>query len=205
MHKVLNEAQRLASSNQISASFDGSWMRRGRKSNVELVTCISLFTNKMESMSATSSVQNVEEEVIGDKCGKNYEGSSGGMETKSVLSIITHIFEKYDVKITRFLEDGDSRAFANAKANLSWDIDKLECTNHVSKRMGSRLRKRKLEIKDLKLIAKGRRKGLEGQWWLTDAAIDKIQSFYSFIIYESKGGVDAKKDTCNVQSHSIHQ
>jgi hypothetical protein len=113
------------------------------------------------------------------------------MEPEGAFRIIKKIFHSTGLMITKYLGDGDSKAYAKARSSFDWDIEKLECTNHVAKRMGSRLRKCKLENKDVKLaVFGGKRKGLGGMHGLTDNAINKIQQFYSWIILNNTGDVD---------------
>jgi hypothetical protein len=45
------------------------------------------------------------------------------------------------VQYKYFLGDGDSRAFSAVEEMNLYPVEKLECLNHVQKRMGTRLRK----------------------------------------------------------------
>ncbi|KAI2810615.1 hypothetical protein BLOT_001778 [Blomia tropicalis] len=54
-------------------------------------------------------------------------------------------------------------------------MEKLECTNHVSKRISARLRKKKNEF------------CLKGKGKLTEAAINRIHSYYSHYIRSNIG------------------
>ena len=96
-------------------------------------------------------------------------------------SIVTDIFQrseqKYKLKYTRFIGDGDTNTFkkvsvAKPEGNAV-EIEKLECVGHVQKRLGTRLR-------NLKLTMKGKKreegKTLDGKGRLPDKAIDKMQT-----------------------------
>lgn len=170
----------------LTVSFDGSWMRRGHLSLVGITSAIALWINKIVGIDVRHLYCPVCKGKVrpcprGSSCGINYVGSSGGMESLGAVTIIKSIYEENNTRITRYLGDGDSRAFAKAKAAIEFEIEKLECSNHLCKRVGSRLRKRKKETKAL-VLSNGR-KGLGGRGGLTDAAVDKIQSFYNFIIH----------------------
>jgi len=58
----------------------------------------------------------------GDKCVTNYAGSSGGMEPEGVCDIIFALKDKFDLRVTKFLGDGDSRGFAKAKSSIDWPL-----------------------------------------------------------------------------------
>ena len=195
MNRAVEEAKQQAmvttGTEDLTASFDGTWMKRGFQSLVGLVSCIGVFTNKIIGIDVLHKYcpmcKGNDECKYGDKCRINYQGSSGGMEPVGAVSIIKKIYDSYKVKITQYLGDGDSKAFALVKSTINWPIEKLECINHISKRMGGRLRKRVKENKTFKFEG---REGLGGKGRLTGQAIDKIQQYYSWIIYRSKSEVE---------------
>ena len=157
-------------SSELTASFDGSWMKRyGHNSKAGITTCVSAFTNKIIDVDVRHKYcqmcKGKTQCKHGEHCGINYDGSSGGMETTGAITIVQRIHQKYGVKITEYLSDGDSRAFAKTKAAIQWAIEKLECKNHLAKRMGARLRRRKAEMKGLKIVDIGKRKGIGGPGW----------------------------------------
>ena len=171
----------------LRASFDGTWMKRGRTSKVGMVAAIGP-NNKVVGLEVLHKYcPNCKGKHCdqGDKCAINYQGSSGGMEPVGAVNIIKGIHKETGVKVTEYLGDGDSRGFSKAQAEVDWNIEKLECVNHVAKRMGARLRKRKAEKKGVKLP--NGRKGLGGLGQLTDNRIDKIQQYYNHIVRSNPG------------------
>jgi hypothetical protein len=76
------------------------------------------------------------------KCNINYTGTSGGMEVAGAVAIFSRSEEKYGLRYTRYISDGDSRAFKAVVAAMPYgpsvEMEKLECIGHVKKRMGGR-------------------------------------------------------------------
>ncbi|GFW80395.1 uncharacterized protein TNCV_2945271 [Trichonephila clavipes] len=114
---------------------------------------------------------------------KNFNGYSGRMEVDGALSIFQRSVQRYDVRYTKYLGDGDSKAFDNIVKNEVYGdnctITKLECIGHVMKRMGSRLRRFKAKMRGQKL-SDG--KALCGKNRLTEASIDQLQTYYGLAI-----------------------
>ncbi len=170
-----------------SASFDGSWMKRGKVSLIGFVSAIGMYTNKVigidvRSKYCQSCKGKATEKMpckLGSECGVNHRGSSGAMEPKGAVNIINTLAQK-NIKITEYLGDGDSKAFSLVKSTFGDDIKKLECVNHVAKRMGKRLLERKKTVKGL-----GGKNG-----GLTIEACKKIQAYYHWIITSSDGDVN---------------
>ncbi|GFX49795.1 uncharacterized protein TNCV_3073481 [Trichonephila clavipes] len=119
----------------------------------------------------------------GPVCKKNFNGYSGRMEVDGALSIFQRSVQRYDVRYTKYLGDGDSKAFDNIVKNEVYDdnctITKLECIGHVMKRMGSCLRRFKAKMRGQKL-SDG--KALCGKNRLTEASIDQLQIYYGLAI-----------------------
>ena len=200
MQRAVEEAKQQAlvttGKDDLTASLDGSWMRRGRASLAGFVLCIALFTNKIIGIDVRHKYcpmcKGKGECKYGNECRINYNGSSGGMEPVGAASIFKEIFKKYGVKITQYLGDGDSRAFSRVRNEVSWPIQKLECMNHIAKRMGGRLRNKVKENKNFEIQGQ-RHKGLDGKGRLTGKAINMIQQYYSWIIYRSINDVEKMK------------
>lgn len=111
------------------------------------------------------------------------------MEPVGAVNIVQKIFEKTGTKITHYLSDGDSKAFSQVAKfcqHNGWEICKLECTNHVSKRVNTNLRKIRTLNSKVKLPGNSR-VGLGGKGRLTTVAIEKIQNYYTWIIKNSGG------------------
>lgn len=183
----------------VAASLDGSWMRRGYAALLGLVSCINIFTNKVIGFDVRSKYcpkcKGKEGICSEEECRMNHVGSSGSMEPVGAAAILRQIYEKYSMKLIYYLGDGDSKGFGQARAAAAaygWDIQKLECINHVSKRIGKRLRNRVTEVKNL-LVEGQTKKGIGGVGRLTGPNIDKIQRHYAGIIRSSNGDVQLMK------------
>lgn len=72
------------------------------------------------------------------------------MESASAVILFKHFIEKRGVRYKEMLGDGDSKAFLAVVENDPYEdlqVSKIECVNHVAKRMGSRLRNTKIKCK----------------------------------------------------------
>lgn len=194
MDRAIEEATRHALETtgfaDIAASFDGSWRGHGFNSIVGYTSGASVYLDKLIGVDVrhkTCSVCKGKGDCrLGPDCGKNHKGSSGSMEAEGAKAIVKKIFDDNHVKITKYLGDGDSRAFGRVKQqigelDLDWTIEKLECANHIAKRIGARLREAVKKIKGL---------GGRGGGKLTVAVINQIQRYYTWIIYSSEGNVE---------------
>ncbi|XP_070383699.1 uncharacterized protein, partial [Dermacentor albipictus] len=184
-------AQEVGSAN-LAVMFDGTWQKRGHKSHNGIGTAISVETglcldfevlsNYCQSCSTRKPFESEEEEEIWQAfhmpvCEKNADCSAHAMETNAALRIWKRT-ESYTtpLRFTTFLSDGDSKAYTAvsvAKVYGSAPITKEDCTNHVAKRLGTALRKLKMP---------------QGQK-LTDAVIQKLQSYFQVAITANRGSV----------------
>lgn len=135
----------------ISAAFDGTWQKRGYQSLNGVVTATCIETGKVIDVSIlTKHCKCSNKENHDDSCTANYIGSSGGMEVAGAKEIFSRSIEKYNVRYVNFLGDGDSKGYNAVVACKPYGedvtISKLECVNHIQKRMGSRLRKLKKDL-----------------------------------------------------------
>lgn len=85
-------------------------------------------------------------------CNRNHFGSSGSME-EDMVEIFSRSVEKYNVKYTSYLGDGDSSTYSNIVKSQSYgknvQILKKECCGHVQKRFGTQMRKLKEQTKNI--------------------------------------------------------
>lgn len=106
-------------------------------------------------------------------CKSNYTGASGGMEVAGAKAICLRSETKLGVRYVKYLGDGDSKGFQSVlEAKPYGDevvIEKLECVGHIQKRLGTRLRNLKKNMKGVDL-SDG--KPLGGKGRLTDPEID---------------------------------
>ena len=106
-----------------------------------------------------------------------------------------------------FVADGDSGCFSNVKEACynkyggSYSIIKEECTGHVQKRMGTRLREYNKKMRGTKpkdgLIVGGKNR-------LTDKGINKIQNYYGQAIRGNIGDKEGmKKEIWAIFEHCV--
>jgi hypothetical protein len=77
------------------------------------------------------------------KCPKNNDGYSGGMEVEEALTILQYSEAIKNVHFVQYLADGDCKAFQKVEEATPYGhgvhIEKLDCVGHVQKRNGTRL------------------------------------------------------------------
>ncbi|GBM21169.1 hypothetical protein AVEN_50901-1 [Araneus ventricosus] len=127
-------------------------------------------------------------------CKSIFRESSGMMEVKGACIIFKRSLTFHYARYAKYLGDGDSKAFdAITEETIFRDefqVEKLECFGHITKRMGSRLRRLKEKMKG-QLLPDG--KSLSGKNRLTDSQIDKIQNYYGLAILENLNTVHAMR------------
>ena len=140
----------------IAVSFDGSWQKRGFTSHNGIGAVIDLLTGLPIDFEVLSNfcikckaVEGEQEDLewktrLEPNCPKNFEGTAGAMEVACAEKLWSRSIEKHNVRYTTSLSDGDSKAF-DAVTSLNpygtdIQIQKEDCVNHVSKRMGTALR-----------------------------------------------------------------
>lgn len=175
----------------LAVAVDGSWQKRGFTSKNGIVTITSVDTGKVldvEIFSKHCTCPNKKNHLEG--CKRNFEGYSGKMEVDGAVSMFQRSESKHEVRYVKYLGDGDSKAFDSVVGNNVYGdecpIKKLECIGHVQKRMGTRLRRLKTKMKGLKL-SDG--KPLSGKGRLTDAEIDRLQTYYGLAIRKNCSNV----------------
>ncbi|GFV02246.1 uncharacterized protein TNCV_3455691 [Trichonephila clavipes] len=175
----------------LAVAVDGSWQKRGFSSKNGLVTVTSVDTGKVidvEVFSKHCVCPNKTKHL--QNCKRNFEGYSGKMEVAGALSIFQRSQSLYNVRYTKYLGDGDSKAFTSIVENKVYgdhcSVEKLECIGHVMKRMGTRLRRLKTKMRGQKL-SDG--KPLCGRNRLTEAEIDRLQAYYGLAIRRNLSSV----------------
>ncbi|GFW35138.1 uncharacterized protein TNCV_5067031 [Trichonephila clavipes] len=175
----------------LAVAVDGSWQKRGFSSKNGLVTVTSVDTGKVIDvevfskhcicLNKTKHLQN---------CKRNFEGYSGKIEVAGALSIFQRSQSLYNVRYTKYLGDGDSKAFTSIVENKVYgdhcSVEILECIGHVMKRMGTRLRRLKTKMRGQKL-SDG--KPLCGRNRLTEAEIGRLQAYYGVAIRRNLSSV----------------
>jgi hypothetical protein len=181
----------------IAASFDGSFHTRGFSSKHGFASAISVETGKVVDVQcqskychACTNMKSKKGTAEWDKfqkdhqCEITHESSSGAMEVESVLQMFQRSEKDRGVIYSHYLGDGDCKghlAVTKADPYKGKKVEKLECINHVAKRMGTRLRN---------LVTKNRYtkckdgKSLGGKGRLTEKLINKLQGYYAQAIRE---------------------
>ncbi|XP_076036581.1 uncharacterized protein LOC143022318 [Oratosquilla oratoria] len=156
---------------QISTTFDGTWHKRGHKSNFGIGAVIDVETRLILDYEVRSKIcfkcnakakQTERGEITATEyaiwfgehdCDKNYEGPSGGMEAAAAVSLWGRSCQ-YDIIYKTFVSDGDSSAFRSVCGmnqgagpyGEQCPVVKAECINHVAKRLGTGLRALKKKV-----------------------------------------------------------
>ena len=118
-------------------------------------------------------------------CCVNYEGSAGSKETAGVLECYRESVELNKLRYVKFIGDGDSKSYSEVVKADPYDgvpIKKLECSGHVQKGVGSRLRSLKKVCKE-KIIVNG--KSIPLLQKLTHKEINKLQNCHGIAIRQS--------------------
>ena len=67
------------------------------------------------------------------------------MESAGVLQMYNRLLKLYGLRYRPFIGDGDSSSYSTVQKEMPYGplyfMEKAECTNHVTKRMGTGLRK----------------------------------------------------------------
>lgn len=126
---VDEEVQSNSGDNQrnITVSGDGTWRKRGFSSLFGVATLIGKATGKVVDAVVKSSYCQMctlwknkfdTEEEYNDwmedhkkECGNNHDGNAGKMEPDTITEIFKRSEDKYEVKYTTYIGDGDSKTF----------------------------------------------------------------------------------------------
>ncbi|GFV82097.1 uncharacterized protein TNCV_2789951 [Trichonephila clavipes] len=136
----------------IAVAVDGTWQKRGYTSLNGVVTVTSIDTGNVIDVDILSKYCACKNLPFHEKdCKRNYVGSSGAMEIQGASKIFQRSLSLHNARYITYLGDGDCKAFdAVKKKNIygnEYPIEKLECIGHVMKRMGTRLRRLKAQLK----------------------------------------------------------
>ena len=130
-----------------------------------------------------------------DRCSLNHVGSSPAMESEGVRRLWQRSVSRLGLRYTQVICDGDSKPYATVRDAAPYgdkQVIKHECVGHVQKRVGKYLRDLKkcktLKDKDAKPSVFNRR--------LTDASINKLQTYYGNAIRANVGNVKSMKQAC---------
>ena len=188
----------------ISVSFDGSWHKRGRTSNNGIATVIDIITGLILDYEVLSKYCHACE--IGPAedapeyeewwhqheatCEKNCATSSQAMETEAAKRMWGRSIQRYNFRYKEMLSDGDAKAHTAVCEDAPYGpdcvIEKIDCVNHVTKRMGTALRT---------LLDKQKAMGesIGGRGKLTEDMVKKLQGYYGAAIKANSGNLEAMK------------
>nr|KAG5694518.1 hypothetical protein BaRGS_030393 [Batillaria attramentaria] len=121
-----------------------------------------------------------------DQCQQNIQCSSQAMEMEGAV-ILFQRSEERGFRYTEMLGDGDTKTHAKLLEEDVYNgrpIEKIECVNHVTKRLGTALRT---------LVEKRKAQGqpIGGRGKLTAERIKKLTNYYGRAIKDNKGNLDA--------------
>ncbi|KAL8588578.1 hypothetical protein ACOMHN_059532 [Nucella lapillus] len=133
-------------------------------------------------------------------CDKNYTGSSGMMEVEAARVLWRRSVERHKLRYTVMLSDGDAKTFSELCQIKPYGedvtIEKEECINHVSKRLGTALRNVVADCHKRGVTLGGRGKGQ-----LTQNAIRKLTIYYNRAVRGGKTVEEMKKAIMTSLSH----
>lgn len=180
----------------VDVTFDGSWHKRGHKSNFGVAATVDVDLGLVLDYSVCSKLctmctrkkMDLKNEKITEQdyntwyenhrnvCEVNFSGPSGGMEKHAAVELWSNT-TRNNMMYRTFLSDGDSSAYKavcelnNNKGPYGeqYKVEKAECINHVAKRLGTSLREKK------KTAEKGK---MSGRHKLTDLVIDHLQFYF---------------------------
>ncbi|GFX37542.1 uncharacterized protein TNCV_4899721 [Trichonephila clavipes] len=167
----------------IDDTFDGTWLTRGHSSQIGVGCVIDLLTGFVMDFEIMS------KRCI--ECEHAKSGSSCAMEQEAALKLWQRS-EDSGFRYTTLLSDGDAKTYQylNTKEVYGPEIKikKEECINHVSKRLGTSLRK---AVKEWR--ARGVSLGGKSRGSLKEETIKKLSRYYQNAIRSNKGDVEAMK------------
>ncbi|GFX74539.1 uncharacterized protein TNCV_3214261 [Trichonephila clavipes] len=159
MNAAVHEAVIANDNNSnIAVAVDGTWHKRGYSSLNGVVCATSVENGKVIDFEALtkycSSCKGKKKPC--ENCAKNYEGFSGGMECRGVLSIFQRSETSRKACYTQYLGDGDSKGFLTIKeAKMGKNISgrgrlTLKEVDSIQHYYGLAIRKNLSSVEDVK-------------------------------------------------------
>ncbi|GFX50211.1 uncharacterized protein TNCV_2782331 [Trichonephila clavipes] len=192
----------------IDVTFDGTWLTRGHSSQIGVGCVIDLLTRfvmDFEIMSKRCIECEHAKSGLGENSAEfhawyeghissraiNHVGSSCAIEQEAALKLWQRS-EDSGFRYTTLLSDGDAKTYQYLNTKEVYcpeiKIKKEECINHVSKRLGTSLRK---AVKEWR--ARGVSLGGKSRGSLKEETIKKMLRYYQNAIRSNKGDVEAMK------------
>ncbi|XP_055888785.1 uncharacterized protein LOC129926794 [Biomphalaria glabrata] len=178
----------------IDVSYDGTWQTRGHslkygvgciiENKTGLVIDYHVLSKHCHVCAKTGNFLKLEDPVKyqlwynahKQSCDINHFGSSGSMEQQAAVIMWSRSVEKNGFRYKSVISDGDTNTIkAIHEQNPYPDlVEKRECLNHVSKRLGTALRNVVDTKKKQKITLGGNGKGK-----LTQPKINKLQKYFT--------------------------
>ncbi|GFU29486.1 uncharacterized protein TNCV_1994271 [Trichonephila clavipes] len=191
MQIAAKEAKDISGHSDIPVAIVGTWQKHGHTSLNGAIIVTSFYTRKVLHASVLSRFCNCLNKMHNENCKANNFGNSGSMEVSGAIEIFQRSESLHGLRYTKFLGDGDVRAYKEVNEMQPYGdigIEKLECVGYVEKWMGTRLRALKLKMKRKKLSDK---KTLDDHGRLTDAEINKLQRYYGLAIRNNTDSINS--------------
>lgn len=190
-----------------TVSYDGSWHKRGFTSKygvgcvIEMTTglvidfevlskyCRSCDITKSKLKDTPISLENWMKDHK-ENCEQNYDGSSPMMEVVAAERLWSRS-QDHGFCYNTLISDGDSKTLSHLNASKFYgdqEIHKVECINHVAKRLGTALRK---VVQDNKKT--GSKLGGKAYGSLKDSTITKLTAYYRNAIQNNVGNLESMK------------
>jgi hypothetical protein len=190
---------------EICVSYDGTWQKRVRGSKIGVgfvidsltglvldfeVLCTHCFGCKFapDKEAVDEDGENLYDQWFerhDEVCTKNFDGSAQAMEQQLALHIWERSIKLHDLVYNQFLGDGDSKTCDKLNSEEVYGpdvrIEKVDCINHVSKRIGTALRDFAETTPAAKLPDKGR---------FQKEVIPKLQNYYGKAIKTNHESVE---------------
>ncbi|GFX15201.1 uncharacterized protein TNCV_2709061 [Trichonephila clavipes] len=204
-----NEEKKEIEVLDITVSFDGSWQERGYKSLYGIGVVNDLLTGLVRDYEilskycteCTAAVR----DLSGDspdfaiwyeghksECQINHTGSSSSMKMEAAAILWQRSIKECNMCYTCILSDGDSKAFQHLMSlnicGKGKPIKKEKCINHISKRIGTGLRRKVKEWRIKCVCIGGKNVGS-----LKETTIVKLTNFYRKAIKDNCNDVEKMK------------
>ena len=122
------------------------------------------------------------------------------MEKQMALNMWNRSEEKNTMRYSAMISDGDVFPYSAICDNVDYLVEKEECVNHFSKRLGTRLRNLKKEYVIETMTKTGRtmkKSVLGGRGKLTDTTIHNLGRYFNKAIRDNKSGtVEEMRRAC---------
>ncbi|GFV80996.1 uncharacterized protein TNCV_2269801 [Trichonephila clavipes] len=136
------EVKDVSGHSDITVAIDGTWQKHGHTSLNGAVISTSFYTGKVLDASILSRFCKCPNKMHNENCKANHFGNNGSMEVSGAIEIFQRSESLHDLRYTKFLGDGDARAYKAVNEMQPYGdtgTEKLECVGYVKKRMGTYL------------------------------------------------------------------